>query len=63
MKIYDLLLIQLSVLIKFSTGIVHDDYMSPVLQIMHVMQWRFTWVGCVDNSSRLKTWEHNYTEV
>jgi hypothetical protein len=48
MRIYDLLLIQLSVLIKFSTGIMHDDYMSPVLQIMHVMQWRF---ACVDNSS------------
>jgi hypothetical protein len=38
MKIYDLMLIQLSVLIIFSTGITHDDYMTPVLQIMHVMQ-------------------------
>jgi hypothetical protein len=37
MKIYDLLLIHLSVLIKFSTGIMHDDYMTPVLQITHVL--------------------------
>jgi hypothetical protein len=38
MKIFDLMLIHLSVLITFTTGIMHDDYMSPVLQIMHVMQ-------------------------
>jgi len=38
MKIYKLMLIHLSVLIIFSAGIVDVDYMTPVLQIMHVMQ-------------------------
>jgi len=48
------MLIHLSVLIIFSTGIM-PDYMTAVLWIMHVMQWRFGWVVCVDIASPLQT--------
>jgi len=53
MKTYDLMLIHSSVSIIFSTEIMPNGYMTPVLRIMHVMHWRFGWVGCVDNSSLL----------